>query len=182
MAHPDHLASQRPSCPQSISQKHQTGQLNNLPELRDMSPSKDADRRATTAIREPNRKVIRGPKIKSFGLPQVLDSGSLSHSLVVRNESPWEIFKPAFSCRLAGTVIIVGRRSSSSPSRPTAIREYLTEDADKMLHRFRCIKHKNVLAARECYIDKRSIYALVEDLLLTLEHVVGCRAICLGEA
>lgn len=177
---PDHLTAQYSSS-QSVSSGDQPGRPYNLPASHNGLSQDRASREKTAPVREP-RKAIQGCQMRGFGLPQVLGTGSLSQSLVVRNESPWETFKPSFSCRLAGTVVIAARRSCFHPSLPTAIREYSADDADKMLHRFRHIKHENVLAARECFTGEGTMYALVEDLPLTLEHLVGCRPIYLGEA
>lgn len=178
----DHGTAEHSSPSQSVPSEDQPGQPYMLPTSHNGFPPEGTSKGKTAPIREPTGKVIQGSRMKSFGLSQALGSGSLFQSLVVRNESPWETFKPAFSCRLAGTVIIAGRRSCFCPSLPIAIREYSAEDADKMLHRFRYNKHENVLAARECYTGEGSMYALVEDLPLTLEHLVGCRPIYLGEA
>lgn len=167
--------------PQPVSSEEQPVQPYTLKRMHNRYPSEGANEGKASPKREHTRKVIRGSQIKGFGLTQVLGSGSLSQSLVVRNESLWETFKPVFSCQLAGTVIIATRRSCSRPSRPIAIREYPTEDTDRILHRFRYIKHKNVLTARECYTGKDFMHALVEDLPLTLEHLVGCRPIYLSE-
>ena len=179
MAKPDkdlimyHRTAQYLSPSQPVLSEEQPVQPYTLLRLHNRYPSKGASEDKASPKREHTKKVIQGSQIKSFGLTQVLGSGSLSQSLVVRNESPWETFKPVFSCQLVGTVIIATRRSYSRPSRPVAIREYPTEDTDRILHRFRYIKHKNILTARECYTGKDFLHALVKDLPLTLEHLVG---------
>lgn len=177
----DHCTTQHLSPSQPAASEDQPSQPHRLSRSHNWFPPKGASKSKSRPTREPARKAIQGSQIRSFGLPHVLGSKSLSQSLVVRNESPWETFKPVFRCQLAGTVIIAGRRSCSRPSRAIAIREYPTKDADEMLHRFRHIKHENVLTARECYTGEESMYALVEDLPLTLEHLVGCRPIYLSE-
>lgn len=159
MIEPDHLTAQNSFHSQSVSLGDQPRRPYILPTSQNGFAPEGPSKEKTAPIREPSKKSIQGFQMKGFGLPQVLGSGSLSQSLVVRNESPWETFKPSFSCRLAGTVIIAARRSCFHPSLPTAIREYSAEDADKMLHRFRHIKHENVLTARECFTgeDRKSV-------------------------
>jgi hypothetical protein len=117
-------------------------------------------------------KVIQGPP-KALGLPQVIDSGSsASHPLIVReNESPWNTFKPVFSCKLAGTVIIAAHKTR--PSQLEAIRAYSPERADEVLRAFQVIRHENILSAKECYREGNSLFVLVDDLPLTLEHLVS---------
>ncbi|KAI2787064.1 hypothetical protein POX_f07420 [Penicillium oxalicum] len=69
-------------------------------------------------------------------------------------------------------VIIASRRSNRS--RLQAIRQYSGSDAKSLIQRFECLDHANVLSARDCYLDGPSLYALVEDLPLTLQHLVSC--------
>ncbi|KAL4929411.1 uncharacterized protein BDV17DRAFT_281399 [Aspergillus undulatus] len=116
----------------------------------------------------PVGKLVKGP-LKSLGLPQVL----VPQGLLLRdNESPWDTFRKAFTCELAGTVIIAVHRSR--PSRVVAIRQYAAEDSDRMLHLFRNIQHGNILMAKECYRTKGAMYAHMHDYPLTLEHIVWC--------
>lgn len=117
-------------------------------------------------------KVIQGPP-KALGLPQVVDSGSsTSRPLIVREkESPWNTFKPVFSCKLAGTVIIAAHKTR--PSQLEAIRAYSPERADEVLRAFQVIRHENILSAKECYREGNSLFVLVDDLPLTLEHLVS---------
>jgi hypothetical protein len=117
-------------------------------------------------------KVIQGPP-KALGLLQVLDPGSsTSPPLIVREkESPWDTFKPVFSCKLAGTVIIAVHRTR--PSQLEAIRAYSPERADEVLRVFQVTRHENVLSAKECYKNGDELFVLVDDLPLTLEHLAN---------
>jgi hypothetical protein len=144
--------------------------------VQDMSHGR---KRKNPYSREYRRKVIRGGP-KSLGLPQIDDSEDASSSFILRDESPWDTYRRALNCKLAGTVIIAVH--CNRPSRIIAIREYSGDDADKMIQRFRHFNHPNILSARECYTHGSSMYALVEDLPLTLEHLVGCRNLYPNEA
>ncbi|KAA8642579.1 uncharacterized protein ATNIH1004_011524 [Aspergillus tanneri] len=138
--------------------------------IQDGSPTGKINKKVPSESRRV-RKIVQGPS-KSLGLPQVADSEILgSRSLILRTESPWDTFKKVFSCELAGTVMIAIHRTR--PSRVLAIREYSGKDEDKMLDRFRRILHENVISAKECYRYEGSLYALVDDLPLTLEHLAG---------
>ncbi|KAJ5642327.1 hypothetical protein N7490_006327 [Penicillium lividum] len=46
-----------------------------------------------------------------------------------------------------------------------------------MLERYRSLKHSNILSAGECFIEDESMFALVDDLPVTLAHLVGCRTL-----
>lgn len=133
----------------------------------------------TPLPRENQGKVIRGGP-KTLGLPQARDSRSISRSLIVRHESPWDTYRRTYCCKLAGDVFIAAR--SSRPTKVVAIREYGKQDADKMLRRYETLDHINILSAWECFIDGDSMYALVDDLPLTLEHLIGCRSLYPTEA
>ena len=62
------------------------------------------------------------------------------------------------------------------PSEIIAIRAASTGNADKMLKMFKQIRHDNIISASECYQDQEEKYFLVDDLLLTLEHLVASDA------
>ena len=44
------------------------------------------------------------------------------------------------------------------------------------------LDHDNVLTARECFVNKGCMYALVNDLQLTLEQLIGYRSLYPTEA
>ena len=162
---------------QSNSTKDQPTQPDGLTHSPSGLPSKETKKRNASPLKEPSRKVIKGPP-KALGLSQALQSGGGSKTLIVRDESPWDTFELSFSCKLAGTVAIAAHRSR--PSRVIAIRQYSAADAETMLQRFRHIQHENIMCSSECYRHNCSLYAVVNDLPLTLEHL-GSRAVCPNE-
>lgn len=162
---------------QSNSTKDQPTRPDGLTHSPSGLPSKETKKRNASPLKEPSRKVIKGPP-KALGLSQALQSGGGSKTLIVRDESPWDTFELSFSCKLAGTVAIAAHRSR--PSRVIAIRQYSAADAETMLQRFRHIQHENIMCSSECYRHNCSLYAVVDDLPLTLEHL-GSRAVCPNE-
>lgn len=58
-----------------------------------------------------------------------------------------------------------------------AIREYTEKDVARMLRLYDNLDHGNILAAQECFVGGEFMYALVSDLPLTLEQLVGCRSL-----
>ncbi|EDN08228.1 predicted protein [Histoplasma mississippiense (nom. inval.)] len=133
--------------------------------------SKSTSKRKAPPAQKCTRKLLKSPQ-RSLGLPQIVESGV--QLLIIQNESPWDTFLKVFNCKLAGTVTITVHRTR--PSRVVAIREYPMGDAERMLQKFRQVQHQNIISARECYSDKEAMYALVDDLPLTLVQLVGCRA------
>ena len=162
---------------QSNSTKDQPTRPDGLTHSPSGLPSKETKKRNASPLKEPSRKFIKGPP-KVLGLSQALQSGGGSKTLIVRDESPWDTFELSFSCKLAGTVAIAAHRSR--PSRVIAIRQYSAADAETMLQRFRHIQHENIMCSSECYRHNCSLYAVVDDLPLTLEHL-GSRAVCPNE-
>ncbi|KAJ5489181.1 hypothetical protein N7539_004071 [Penicillium diatomitis] len=144
---------------------HVPSQLNRSPN------SKKRD--ASSPQSESARKVVRGGP-KSLGLPQVCEDGT-SRRLIVRDESPWDTYRRRLRCTLAGNVFIAAHRSR--PFQAVAIREYTKRDVAKMRRLYDILDHDNVLTARECFVNEGCMYALVNDLPLTLEQLVGCRSL-----
>ena len=119
-----------------------------------------------------SRKVIQGQP-KSLGLPQVVSSTKEACSLPIfrDKECPWDTYKPVFSCKLAGTVILAVNKTR--PSKLKAFRVYSPPQADRVLWLFQRIQHENIISARECYREGEQLFVLVDDLPLTLEHIVS---------
>lgn len=136
--------------------------------------SPEGTREYTFSSDREKRKVVKGG-VKSFGLPQLNDTSVSSQSCIVRHESPWDTFRPTMSCVIAGDVFIAAQRSN--PSRVIAIRQYSPEFTQPMIELYRRLRHENILSARECFIEDNTLFALVDDLPLSLEHLVGCRSL-----
>lgn len=92
----------------------------------------------------------------------------------VKKESPWESYRKEFSCELAGAAVAVIHRKQ--PSKVFLLRSYPEEIAAKMLQWFTQLQHPHIMSVKECFVTEKSLYALSEDLPLTLEHLVVCRA------
>jgi hypothetical protein len=75
----------------------------------------------------------------------------------------------------AGNVTIATHRSR--PSHVVTIRQFPKEDTRRLIRRFGQLQHKNVLSLLECYLDGDSAFLLVDDLALTLGHIVACPAL-----
>ncbi|KAJ5558920.1 hypothetical protein N7535_009206 [Penicillium sp. DV-2018c] len=104
------------------------------------------------------KKSIEGP-LRTLRLPQLCRLGGYIFGA------------DSLLCDIAGEVIIATLRSN--PSRLQAVREYPKTDAERLIQRFGCLDHTNILSSRDCYIDANSIYVFVDDFPLTLRNVVS---------
>lgn len=135
------------------------------------SPQPGNDRTTASYRRNRLKKVIQGPP-KSLCLPKLCELGDISSVLIVRQESPWDTYRRVATCEIAGNVIIAVRYSRSD--RMKAIREYPKRDSERLIHIFESVSHLNILSVLECYIYSDSIFALSDNVPLTLAHLVNC--------
>ncbi|KAJ5343507.1 uncharacterized protein N7506_003331 [Penicillium brevicompactum] len=115
-------------------------------------------------------KVVTGPP-KSLCLPHLCGLENIASVLIVRQESPWDTYRKVITYEIAGKVTIATRRTR--PSRMVAIRTYAKENARRLIYRFGRLEHRNVLSLHECYMHEDLAFFLVDDLPLTLAHVVA---------
>ncbi|KAJ5672863.1 hypothetical protein N7507_001990 [Penicillium longicatenatum] len=113
-----------------------------------------------------SKKKISGAP-KELALVQLSAQKKTSRELVVRKESPWYTYRRTMRCKLAGDVSIASRRN--------AIREYTKKDSARMLEYYTKFDHNNILSAQSFYEESDLMYALIDDLPLTLGHLVRCR-------
>jgi serine/threonine protein kinase len=92
--------------------------------------------------------------------------------VIIKDESPWDTYVKEFDCDLAGDVAIVVH--CTCPSKAFALRTFPREVADRTLRRFDQLQHENVMFVNEWFRVGDAMYALSEDLPLTLEHLVVC--------
>ncbi|CEL09502.1 hypothetical protein ASPCAL12637 [Aspergillus calidoustus] len=98
--------------------------------------------------------------------------GHAAQSLGARIGSPWDTLKDLFTCDLAGPVSIAVH--NKHPSKIIAVRAFNKEKAAIWLRVLQQTQHPNVIAAREIFKDHGTTYFIVDDLPLTLEHLVAC--------
>lgn len=119
------------------------------------------------------RKILRGTP-KPLELPTIVNSGGLAQSPLVRNCSPWEVYQPIFTCDLAGTVSISEHRRRGS--KVVAVRSSSRTDGEELLHKYTRFDHINIISASECFSDNGVNHFIVEDLPISLEHLVASDA------
>ena len=138
-----------------------------------------ANTKPTRPRRRSRSKVVTGLP-KSLCLPRLCGLENIASVLIVRQESPWDTYRKVITYEVAGKVTIATRRTR--PSRMVAIRTYRKENARRLIYRFRRLEHRNVLSLHECYMYEDLAFFLVDDLPLTLEHVVAFPSVYPSEA
>ncbi|OQE63141.1 hypothetical protein PENNAL_c0250G12113 [Penicillium nalgiovense] len=136
--------------------------------------TRESHKAATTKLTGPHRrgrlKVVTGSP-KSLCLPHLCGLENIASVLIVRQESPWDTYRKVITYENAGKVTIATRRTR--PSRMVAIRIYGKDNARRLIYRFGRLENRNVLSLHECYMHEDLAFFLVDDLPLTLAHVVA---------
>ncbi|KAJ5522390.1 hypothetical protein N7527_006505 [Penicillium freii] len=138
-----------------------------------------ANTKPTRPRRRSRSKVVTGLP-KSLCLPRLCGLENIASVLIVRQESPWDTYRKVITYEVAGKVTIATRRTR--PSRMVAMRIYRKENARRLIYRFGRLEHRNVLSLHECYMHEDLAFFLVDDLPLTLAHVVAFPSIYPSEA
>lgn len=96
----------------------------------------------------------------------------VGHSAAIQRGCPWDTLKDLFTCDLAGPVSLAVHKED--PRKVIAVRSFSRDKADTWLQVLRKTKHPNVTSAREIFKDHGMTYFILDDLPLTLKHVVAC--------
>lgn len=129
--------------------------------------------KSPAAQKDRSRKTLEGPP-KTLELPTNVSTGGLAKTLLIRTCSPWETYKPIFTCDLAGIVSISEHRHRGS--KVVAIRSSSRMDREDLLHKYTRFDHINIISASECFKDNGVNHYIVDDLPITLEHLVASDA------
>lgn len=100
------------------------------------------------------------------------NEGPAGQPLYIQRGSPWGALKDLFTCDLAGPVSVAVH--DKNPSKVIAVRAFSKKKADIWLQVLQRTHHLNVISAREIFKDHGMTYFIVDDLPLTLEHLVAC--------
>ncbi|KAJ6102609.1 hypothetical protein N7486_005036 [Penicillium sp. IBT 16267x] len=102
----------------------------------------------------------------------ITQSGALGP--VVHNGSPWNIYKIIFTCDLAGKVSISEHRRQNSQL--VALRTTTRPEGEELLKKYVRLHHINIISAMECFKEDELLHFVVEDLPVSLEHLVASDA------
>lgn len=111
---------------------------------------------------------------RDLALPSLSKSRKRAmHDTVTRQESPWGSYKRVYECDLAGTVIVVTRRSR--PRKVHSLRQFPGSKLDEPLRKLLFTHHENIASALEQFVTPEWIFVISDFIPLTLGHVVACR-------
>lgn len=128
-----------------------------------------ANTKLTRPYRRSRSKVITGFP-KSLYLPHLCDLKNIASVLIIRQESLQDTYRKVITYKIANKVTIATHRTHLS--RIVAIRTYRKENARRLINRFGHLEHGNVLSLHKYYIHKDLAFLLVNDLPLTLAHII----------
>ncbi|KAH2144446.1 hypothetical protein KXV68_005351 [Aspergillus fumigatus] len=120
---------------------------------------------------EISRNVLRD-HAQDFHQSSVRSECLAAQPLSIKRESPWRTLKDLFTCDLAGPVSVAV--DDKNPSKVIAVRAFSKKKADTWLQVLEQTQHPNVISARQIFKDHGMTYFIVDDLPLTLEHLVAC--------
>jgi hypothetical protein len=120
---------------------------------------------------EISRNVLRD-HAQDLHQSSVRSEGLAAQPLSIKRESPWRTLKDLFTCDLAGPVSVAV--DDKNPSKVIAVRAFSKKKADTWLQVLEQTRHPNVISARQIFKDHGMTYFIVDDLPLTLEHLVAC--------
>lgn len=169
-----------------ISQLLSSGTSPSIQRLADSKPPQSSVPASSSHLRK--RKTSPSPSLlppgsgkviqdqpQRLALPDAIKSrATADQDFIVCEESPWDTFKKVYECDLADAVDVIVHWSD--PTAVLELRQFSSQDADKMLERFCSVCHENLVQALKCFHTSDALYAVVEHYPLTLEHIVLCKA------
>lgn len=126
----------------------------------------------TKGVKPRSQQDLSKNVLRDHGRDNRRGEGLAVHSLAIQRGCPWDTLKDLFTCDLAGPVSLAIHKED--PREVIAVRSFSRDKADIWLQVLRKTKHPNVISAREIFKDHGTTYFIVDDLPLTLEHVVAC--------
>jgi serine/threonine protein kinase len=84
--------------------------------------------------------------------------------------SPWEKYEKIYDVELGGLMEVAIRKSP--PVKLVHVRAFPTEVAEKTLHVYRQLQHRNIVTALEAFTTNNGLYIVLEHMPLSLERIV----------
>lgn len=85
-------------------------------------------------------------------------------------ESPWGKYEKIYDVELGGPVEVAVRKGP--PVQLVHVRTFTTQAAEKTLHLFRQLQHRNITIALEAFTTDHGLYIILERMPLALERIV----------
>lgn len=126
----------------------------------------------TKEVKQRSKQDLSKNVLPDHGRDNRRGEGLAVHSQAIQRGCPWDTLNDLFTCDLAGPVSLAVHKQD--PRKVIAVRSFSRDKADIWLQVLRKTKHPNIISAREIFKDHGTTYFIVDDLSLTLEHVVAC--------
>ncbi len=141
-----------------------------------LQDSKDSGQTAQRKIS--NKKRARSPEESAFkglaatGKVRSMDRSTLTDPprLKAAWESPWQRYEKVYDMDIAGPVEVAVRKAS--PIELVQIRTFSNSGAEKALHMFQRLQHRNLVAARDAFTTDHGLYVVLEHMPVSLEQIV----------
>lgn len=92
--------------------------------------------------------------------------------LEARPGTPWKGYQEVYTWHdLGGDVLLA---ITKSPEKRVNIRLFPAKHAEQSLYWFRHVRHKSFVAAREAFTTDDFLYVVLEEMDITLSHVIAC--------
>lgn len=85
-------------------------------------------------------------------------------------ESPWKRYDKSYELDLGGPVEVALRKAP--PVGLVHVRAFSKPAAEKTLHAFRQIRHRNIVTALEAFTTNDGLYVVLEYMAVSLDHIV----------
>ena len=114
------------------------------------------------------RKILKG-HLKPLKLPTIIELGGLG--LNIQNYDLQDIYKVIFIYDLTSQVTISENRHQGS--KVVAIQTAIKANGEDLLEKYSYLYYTNIILASKCFKNNRLFHFIVNDLPVTLEHLVA---------
>ena len=131
------------------------------------SPGRTLERNAL------NKKRVRSPGEDALKAASSRpDKSAIADSLRLKaaRESPWTRYEKIYDLELGGPVEVAVRKAP--PIELVHVRAFSKPAAEKTLHMFRHIRHRNIVAALDAFTTDDGLYVVLEYMPISLEQIV----------
>lgn len=105
-------------------------------------------------------------------LESVAEETPLPNSLKQRNESPWGRYDESHELDRGGPVTVTVAIQREPGTALVNIRKFAKPEMEAALYRYQNVQHGSFVTALETFITDDHLYVVLEDMPISLEHIV----------